>query len=128
MCLPARLGSGCTICFSPASVLQRDEPTCVWGWAEPRECVTLAVTDKTPSSTNAAGRSWKIELPAVPRRAALAARTLLEPSKTKTIMFEDVHIRNVWLLGGVSKMESPIYRIENGALEVASDFLKTFYE
>ena len=63
-----------------------------------------------------------------PCRAALAARTLLEPSKTKTIMFEDVHIRNVWLLGGVSKMESPIYRIENGALEVASDFLKTFYE
>jgi sialate O-acetylesterase len=50
--------------FQTGMVLQRDKPIRIWGWAEPGEKVTVTFGEKTQSSTAAADRSWKAELPA----------------------------------------------------------------
>ncbi len=51
--------------FQSGMVLERDSPIRIWGAAEPDENVSAALGDKTQSSTAAADRSWKVELPAM---------------------------------------------------------------
>lgn len=126
MCLPAGLGSVCTICFRPAGRLNAPNSSVSRAGKSP----VSASPWPLPTKPNLArlqptGRGKSNRRPC---RANFDARTLLEQGKAKTIVLEDVLKRNVWLLGGLIKMESPISKIENGALEVASKFLKTFYE
>ena len=104
--------------FQSGMVLQRDKPIRIWGWAAPGENVTVTFGDKTQSCTAAADRSWKVELPALP--ASSEPRTLVVQGKAKTIKLEDILIGDVWLLGGQSNMEFPIYKVEDGSLEIAS--------
>ena len=66
--------------FQSGMVLQRDQPIRIRGWAEPGENVTVTFGEKTQSSTAAADRSWKVELPALP--ASSEGRTNYE-TKTK---------------------------------------------
>ena len=66
--------------FQSGMVIQRDKPIRIWGWAELGENVTVTFGEKTQSSTAAADRSWKVELPALP--ASSEPRTNYE-TKTK---------------------------------------------
>ncbi|MCX6877279.1 MAG: hypothetical protein NTW21_26245 [Verrucomicrobia bacterium] len=104
--------------FQTGMVLQRDKPIRIWGWAEPGENVSVTFGDKMQSCTAAADRSWKVELPALP--ASSEPRTLVVQGKATTIKLEDILLGDVWLLGGQSNMEFPIYKVEDGALEIAS--------
>ncbi len=104
--------------FQTGMVLQRDKPIRIWGWAEPGENVTVTFGDRTQSSTAAADRSWKVELPALP--SSSEPRTLVVQGKATTIKLEDILIGDVWLLGGQSNMEFPIYKVDGGQLEIAS--------
>ena len=61
--------------FQTGMVIQRDKPIRIWGWAEPGENVSVTFGEKTQSSTAAADRSWKVELPALP--ASSEGRTLV---------------------------------------------------
>jgi sialate O-acetylesterase len=104
--------------FQTGMVLQRDKPIRIWGWAEPGENVTVTFGEKTQSSTAAADRSWKVELPAM--TASSEPHRLVVQGKAKTIKLENILIGDVWLLGGQSNMEFPIYKVEDGSLEIAS--------
>lgn len=104
--------------FQSGMVLQRDKPIRIWGWAEPGEHVSVTFGDQTQSATAATDRSWKVELPALP--ASSEPHQLVVQGKDKTLKLEDILIGDVWLLGGQSNMEFPIYKVEDGALEIAS--------
>ncbi len=104
--------------FQSGMVIQRDKPIRIWGWAEPGENVTVTFGDKTLSSTAAADRSWTVELPAM--TASSEPHQLVVEGKDKTLTLEDILIGDVWLLGGQSNMEFPIYKLDGGALEIAS--------
>lgn len=104
--------------FQSGMVLQRDKPIRIWGWAEPGENVTVTFGGKTQVSTAAADRSWKVELSALP--ASSEPRTLVVQGKASSLKLEDILLGDVWLLGGQSNMEFPIYKVEDGALEIAS--------
>jgi len=104
--------------FQSGMVIQRDKPIRIWGWAEPGEKVTVTFGEKTQSSTADADRSWKVELPALP--ASSEPRTMVVQGKAKTIKLEDILIGDVWLLGGQSNMEFPIYKVDGGQLEIVS--------
>lgn len=104
--------------FQTGMVLQRDKPIRIWGWAEPGENVTVTFGEKTQACTAAADRSWKVELPALP--ASSQPRTLVVQGKATTLKLEDILLGDVWLLGGQSNIEFPIYKVEDGALEIAS--------
>lgn len=104
--------------FQTGMVLQRDKPVRIWGWAEPGEKVSVTFGEMTQSDTAAADRSWKVALPAL--AASSVPRTLLVQGKAKAIKLEDILIGDVWLLGGQSNMEFPIYKVDGGSLEVVS--------
>ncbi len=72
--------------FQSGMVLQRDKPIRIWGWAEPGENMTFG--EKTQSSTTAADRSWKGELPAL--TANSEPHQLVVQGKAKTIKLQDL--------------------------------------
>ena len=104
--------------FQSGMVLQRDKPIRIWGWAAPGENVTVTFGEMTQSCIAAADRSWKVELPALPANSE--GRTLVVQGKAKTLKLEDCLLGDVWLLGGQSNMEFPIYKVDAGSLEMAS--------
>ena len=50
--------------ISDHMVLQRDQPIKVWGWASPKEKITLQFDHKTFKTTTTAAGKWEIALPA----------------------------------------------------------------
>jgi sialate O-acetylesterase len=104
--------------FQSGMVIQRDKPIRIRGWAEPGENVSVTFGEKTQSSTAAADRSWKVELPALP--ASSEPHQLIVQGKAATLKLEDILIGDVWLLGGQSNMEFPIHKLDGGSLEIAS--------
>lgn len=114
------IGSGLCVhnLFQSNMVLQRDKPIRVWGWAKPGESVTVSFGGKTQSSTAAADRLWKVELPAMP--ASSEPRKMVVQGKGSKIDLENILIGDVWLLGGQSNMEFEIHKTEGGPLEILS--------
>ncbi len=104
--------------FQSGMVLQRDKPIRIGGWAEPGEKVTVTFGDKTQSDTAADDRWWGVELPAM--NASSEPHQLVVQGKAKTLKLEDILLGDVWLLGGQSNMEFPIYKLDGGSLEIAS--------
>ena len=104
--------------FQPNMVIQRDKPIRVWGWAEPGEKVTVTFGGQSQSTTTAADRSWKVQLPAMPSSAE--PRRLVIQGQAKKVELENILVGDVWLLGGQSNMEFEFPKVEGGQLEVVS--------
>lgn len=104
--------------FQSNMVLQRDKPIRIWGWAAPGEQVTVSFADQTQTATAAEDRSWQVELPAQIVNAE--SRALRIQGKVQAITLDNVLVGDVWLLSGQSNMEHPIWRVEDGDLEIVS--------
>jgi len=104
--------------FQSNMVIQRDKPVRVWGWAEPGEKVRVTFGGQSQSSTAAADRSWKVELPAMP--ASSEPKTIVVVGKGSKIELENILVGDVWLLGGQSNMEFELPKVEGGPLEIVS--------
>lgn len=76
--------------FQSGMVLQRDKPIRIWGWAEPGENVSVTFGDQNQTTTAAADRLWKVELPTM--AASSDPRTLVVQGKAATIKLEDIRI------------------------------------
>ena len=104
--------------FQSGMVIQRDKPIRIWGWAEPGEKLTVTFGGQAQSTTAAADRSWKVELPAM--TASSDPHTLVVQGQDRTSKLENILIGDVWLLGGQSNMEFEIPKVDGGSLEVVS--------
>ena len=88
--------------FTDHMVLQRELPIAVWGWADPREKVTVTLAGQSVSVTPGADSRWRANLPAMP--ADGKAHTLRVAAGEKTIELTDVWLGEVWLCSGQSNM------------------------
>ena len=104
--------------FQSHMVLQRDKPIVIWGWAKPGEKITATFAGETKSVKASADRSWKLSFESQPANAH-GQKMIIKTSK-ESLVFRDILIGDVWVLGGQSNMEFPISRVEGGALEIAS--------
>lgn len=104
--------------FQSSMVIQRDKPIPIWGWAAPNEKVTVTLGDESRSTTAAADRSWKVELPAVP--ASAESRTITVQGNKDTIELTNILVGDVWVLAGQSNMEFELHKLEEGPLEILS--------
>lgn len=104
--------------FQTNMVLQRDEPTHIWGWARPGEEVTVTFADQRASATAGADRRWLVTLPALP--ASAKPRDLVVAGEREARTLENVLVGDVWVLGGQSNMEFELAKVENGWLEIVS--------
>lgn len=85
-------------------VLQRDAPAVVWGFAAPRENITVTLHGRRSATrTDAQGR-WQVILPALPAGGPYE----LTVAGTRTVTLKNILLGDVWLASGQSNMQFPL--------------------
>ena len=95
MFAPARL-------FRSGMVLQREKPVSVWGTADPGQRITVTVQNRTASTITEETGLWRLTLP--PLETSFC-ETMTLSDGVESLVFDDVQVGEVWLLGGQSNME-----------------------
>ena len=93
--------------FSDHMVLQRDMPVRVWGQAPGGAKVTVTLAGQQRQVEVLSDGSWELTLP--PIAASPKALELTVACGEDTIHVTDVLVGEVWLLGGQSNMEMPLW-------------------
>ena len=94
--------------ISDNMVLQRDQPITVWGWAAPKEKVTVTLKNKSHSAVTDADGKWKIQLPA---QSAGTSYEMVLKGKNQ-IRIKNVAFGDVWLCNGQSNMVINMERVK----------------
>jgi sialate O-acetylesterase len=109
--LPAVIG--------PNMVLQRGRPVAIWGWADPKETVTVSLAGQSASDRAGQGGKWRVTLPKMDADG-LTHTLLVKGSSGSTVSVENVLIGEVWLCTGPSNIQWQVKRCVNGEQEVAA--------
>jgi sialate O-acetylesterase len=106
--------------FSDHTVLQRDKPVPVWGWADPGELVTVSFAGQKKTTTAGPDGKWMVRLDALTANAE--GRELLVQSSVanRQLKIQDVLVGEVWLGSGQSNMGMLVKEARNAEGEVAA--------
>ncbi len=104
--------------FSNHSVLQRDQPVKIWGWAIPNSSVNIQFANQNVKSTADNLGKWLVTLNAMP--ANKNPQILTIKSGVETVSFEDILVGDVWLCSGQSNMEWRLKDANNAQVEIAA--------
>jgi len=102
--------------FASHMVLQQEKPLVIWGWAAPKETITVTLSDASQQVQANERGEWKAVLPAM---KAGGPYTVTVSGSTK-VQFEDVMVGEVWLCSGQSNMEMGIGMAQDGPPEIAA--------
>lgn len=94
--------------ISDNMVLQREQPIKIWGWAEPKEKITLTFNKKNFKTITAENGKWEIMLPAQPTGTGFE---MLLKGKNE-ISIKNIAFGDVWLCSGQSNMVTPMERVK----------------
>ncbi|WP_167619167.1 sialate O-acetylesterase [Maribellus sediminis] len=89
---------------SSGMVLQRNQPLKIWGWADPKEQITIEFEGANYTTMTGEDKTWQLELPAM---AAGGPYTM----KINDIKLENILVGDVWLASGQSNMELQLRRV-----------------
>ena len=99
--VPAKTGLRLPSLFGDHMILQQKMKNTLWGWAEPKEPITVTASwGATASAQAGADGAWKVFLDT----PAFGTGHSLKISGSKTIEIKDVAIGEVWLCAGQSNM------------------------
>lgn len=90
--------------FSDNMVLQRNKPINIWGWASPKEKISIQFNHQTKAAKTDNSGKWLIKLDA---ETAGGPYQLIVSGKNK-ITINNVLVGEVWICSGQSNMEMPI--------------------
>lgn len=93
--------------ISDGMVLQRDSNVRIWGWAAPRERVSVRFIDSSYEAIADSSGSWAVTLP---KLSAGGPYTMMLMAGD-TITIQDILIGDVWICSGQSNMELPMRRV-----------------
>lgn len=88
--------------FTDHSVLQRQMPVAVWGWAEPEVEVTVEFSSQKKRTTTDKTGKWMIKLD--PMKANAQGQELKVKSGGSSVSLTDILVGEVWLASGQSNM------------------------
>lgn len=97
-------------------VLQRDAPINVWGWASPKEKLTVRFHGQSRNVTADKNGKWLISFDKV---SAGGPFELSVQGKKEKKSFNDILVGEVWLCSGQSNMEWPLSATVNADEEIA---------
>ena len=103
--------------FGDHMVLQHDQPVKIWGWAAPRESVTVTLKQQSVSATAAEDGKWKLQLPAPGVGDPFSVKVT---GKSEVIELKDVVGGEVWICGGQSNMQWQVRSSKDAAAEIAA--------
>lgn len=104
--------------FDNNMVLQRDKPVRVWGSASPQEKVKVEFGGQVKSVVTNKQGEWSLFLDPMPANAQPA--NLKVSGKGSKVLFTNVLVGDIWVLGGQSNMEFDLARIFHGDVEILS--------
>jgi sialate O-acetylesterase len=104
--------------FDTNMVLQRDKPVRVWGLADPREKVKIEFGGQAKSTVANQQGEWSVYLDPLPANAQPGEMKV--SGKSSSVLFTNVLVGDVWVLGGQSNMEFDLARIFHGDVEILS--------
>jgi sialate O-acetylesterase len=90
--------------LSDHMVLQQEKPIKIWGWATPRESVTVALAGQEAKTSASADGRWEVFLPAVKASPAPLELTVRGQSGPPVVV-KDILAGEVWVCSGQSNME-----------------------
>ena len=93
--------------FTDNLVLQRDRKVPVWGKADPGEKVTVKFAGQTVDAVAGADGAWMAELEPMP--ASSENRVMTISGAGNALELKNVLVGEVWLCGGQSNMEFPLW-------------------
>ena len=105
--------------FGDNMVLQRDKPIPIWGWASPKEKITVQFDHQTKTTKADKSGKWMIKLD----NENAGGPYLLTIKGKNTVTFNNVMVGEVWICSGQSNMEMPIEgwgKINNYEKEIAA--------
>ncbi|MTB51446.1 sialate O-acetylesterase [Lewinella sp. W8] len=88
--------------FTDQAILQREAKHPIWGWAKPRQTVTITLGDQEIKTRADKSGKWMAELPPMP---AGGPHQLSIAARRQTITMENIYFGDVFLLSGQSNME-----------------------
>lgn len=104
--------------FDNNMVLQRDKPVKIWGWAEPQEKVKVEFAGQVKTTVANQQGEWFTFLDAMSANAQPADMRI--SGRESSVLFSNVLVGDVWVLGGQSNMEFDLARIFHGDVEILS--------
>jgi len=104
--------------FDNNMVLQRDQPVKIWGWANPSEQIKVEFGGQLKSTQANQQGEWFTHLD--PMKANTKAQNMKIAGKVDAVVFTNVLVGDVWVLGGQSNMEMDLSRLFHGDAEVLS--------
>jgi len=104
--------------FDNNMVLQREKPVKVWGLAAPKEKVTVEFGGQVKYAVANQLGEWYVYLD--PMGANAQQQEMKVSGKESSVLFNNVLVGDVWILGGQSNMEFDLFRIFHGDVEVLS--------
>ncbi|AZT89381.1 sialate O-acetylesterase [Caldicellulosiruptor changbaiensis] len=102
--MPLRL----PLLLSDGMVLQRDKKVKIWGWAEPRETVTVNFSGKSYMTVTDDDGKWEVTLPPMQPGGPYSMEI---KSQNSVITIKDILIGDVWVCSGQSNMVVPMERV-----------------
>lgn len=97
--------------FADHMVLQRGQEIPVWGKADPRKRVIVTFQGEEYRVRADRDGNWKLEMDAFPKGGPY---TLSVNTNNESVVFENVMMGDVWVLGGQSNMEWALKNTNNG--------------
>lgn len=101
-------------------ILQRNSPLKIWGWAAPREVVTIRFNGKSIKTSATSEGKWLATFPAMKAGGPYEMRLQGE----NTIVLKDILIGDVWLCAGQSNM---VHQMGIHNITYADDIAKANY-
>jgi sialate O-acetylesterase len=96
--------------FSDHLVLQRQKPIPVWGWAKPKEKVTVTLAGQTQSAAADTSGKWMVWFSPLEAGGPFQMTAVAKSGK---VSIEDILIGEVWLCSGQSNMEFKVSQADH---------------
>lgn len=89
--------------FTDHTVIQRDKPITIWGWADVGDKITVKIgSEKAEAIASGEAGRWEVTFPA--RQAATKPVTLVATTGDEKVELHDILIGDVWVANGQSNM------------------------
>lgn len=100
--------------FNDHMVLQRDQSIPVWGWADPKEKVTIRFNHQTKTATTDKTGKWIIRLDPEPAGGPFE----MTIAGKNNLAIRDILLGEVWICSGQSNMEFNLQSVNDAEAEI----------
>ncbi|OHB50573.1 MAG: hypothetical protein A2Y10_10235 [Planctomycetes bacterium GWF2_41_51] len=101
--------------ISDNMVIQADVHVPIWGWADPKETITVTIGSQKQTATAGADGKWMVKLVAMKPSDTSFEMTV---ASKNTIIIKNILVGQVWLGSGQSNMEMPVNGVLNASEEI----------